>query len=103
MDLIPNPTIISPAESAVIRIGERAAEALTVLKSATVEAFHALWDDHETVADKLAVMGVNAVASFDQHARTVAFLLASGVEMNPADYTPPLPYTAHKDGTITLN
>lgn len=103
MNLIPNPTVISPAEAAVAQIGERAATALTALKSATIESFNGLWSDPDTVADKLAVMGVNAVASFQQHARTVEFLLASGVEMDPADYTPPRAYTAHADGTITLN
>ena len=103
MNLIPNPTLISPAEAAVARIGERAALALTALKSATVESFNALWSDPDAVADKLAIMGINAVASFQQHARTVEFLLASGVEMDPSEYTPPLAYTANKDGTITLN
>ena len=103
MNLIQNPTVISPAESVVARISERAAEELTNLKSATVASFLDFWEDPETVADKLAVMGTKAVASFQQHARTVQFLLESGIEMDPSEYTPPIAYTPHEDGTITLD
>ena len=67
MNLIQNPTVISPAEAVVIRISERASETLTALKATTVASFHDFWDDLDTVADKLEVMGTNAVASFQQH------------------------------------
>jgi len=74
--------------------------ALENLKITAITAFHLLWDNP---AETLAVMGTNAVAAFEQHARTVQYLLASGVEMKPSDYTPPVAYTAHEDGTITLD
>ena len=102
MNLIQNPTVISPAEAVVIRISERASETLTALKATTVASFHDFWDDLDTVTDKLEVMGTNAVASFQQHSRAVRFLLESGVEIDPSDYTPTVPYVAHEDGTITL-
>lgn len=102
MNLIDSPTIVSAAEASVIGMQQDAKSGLDGLKSAAVSAFRRLWGDSESRAAKLAVMGTNAVAAFEQHARTVQYLLASGVEMDPADYTPPVDYMAHNDGTITL-
>lgn len=101
--LIANPTVPQVGEPEVLRMTEIRNAALDNLKLTAVTTFHLLWDDADTRAAKLAVMGTNAVAAFEQHARTVQYLLASGVEMDPADYTPPAAYTAHEDGTITLD
>ena len=103
MNLIQNPTIPSAAESHVARTAQIANQALLNLKSECVETFRRLWYSDISPQDQLAVMGTNAVAAFTQHANTIMFLLQSGIGMNPADYTPPLAYTAHEDGTITIN
>jgi len=103
MQLIQQKTQISAEESIVGRMEEISAAALVELKRAAVTTFHLLWDDEASRADKLAVMGTLAVSSFTQHARTVQFLLESGVEMDAADYTPPVEYTANQDGTISLD
>lgn len=102
MNLIANPTTPPPAEDHVRRTGEIASAALTALKADTIETFRRLWHAEIPAADQLAVMGTRAGAAFDQHAATVQFLLASGMEMEPADYTP-LAYTVHSDGTVTIN
>jgi len=41
------------------------------------------------VFGRLDVLGTDAVAYFQQHARTVEFLIASGYPITKADYTPP--------------
>jgi len=103
-NLIENPTVPQIGEPEVLRMTEIRNAALENLKLTAVTAFRILWTDNpELRAPILAVMGTNAVAAFEQHARTVQYLLASGVEMDPADYTPPVAYTAHEDGTITLD
>ncbi len=100
--LLPEPTQPQPGESVVKEMQDRSREALECHKNAAIKTFHLLWDDEPSRADKLAVMGTNAVLAFEQHARTIQYLLASGVEIDPEDYTPPVAYTAHDDGTITL-
>ncbi len=102
MDLIENPTQPSAAEITVTRMQSDGAHALLVLKRATVDAFRATWYPLEDAPANLAVMGTKAVANFARHARTVAYLLEMGVEMDAADYTPPVAYTEHEDGRITL-
>ena len=107
--LIANPTVPQVGEPEVQRMTDIRNAALENLKITAITAFDLLWDDPETRAAKLAVMGTNAVAAFEQHARTVQYLLESGVALDPADYTPPvtvgdnLGYTKHDDGTITLD
>ena len=102
-DFIETPTIISAEEAAVLAMRQESIAALEGLKSAAISVFKRLWDEPPSRAGKLAVMGTKAVAKFQQHARTIQYLLESGVEMDPEDYTPPVPYTAHEDGTITLD
>ena len=101
--LIANPTVPQVGEPEVQRMTDISNASLEDHKLTAITAFHLLWDDADKRSAKLAVMGTNAVAAFEQHARTVQYLLASGVEMDPADYTPPAAYTAHEDGTITLD
>ena len=99
---VPNPTVTSADEAAVIRMQQEAAVALETLRAAAVSAFHALWDDPAGRAAKLAVMGPQGEAAFEQHARTVTYLLQSGVALDPADYTPPASYTI-VDGAVILD
>lgn len=78
--------------------------ALDSLLEATKKSFDAVWENTaRTPAQMIAAQGTAAVANFQDHARTVAYLMQSGVTV-PAKYqSAPLPYTAHADGTITLD
>jgi hypothetical protein len=78
--------------------------ALGALSQAMQSSFDAVWNNpHQTPAQMLAAQGNKAVSNFEDHARTVVYLLQSGEEV-PAKYqAAPLPYTAHQDGTITLD
>ena len=103
MQLIENPITIPPAHLALKQAESQAAHALNLLTIACVESFRRLWHNpNVTPAEMLAAMGTNAAAAFEQHARTVQYLLASGVTLDAADYTPPLAYTINDDGSITL-
>jgi hypothetical protein len=101
MNLLATKTEPSSSELAVIAIEQKSASALEQLRLTTVEAFDSLWNCGRT-AEMLQLMGSNAVSAFQQHARTVQFLLESGVQLDPSEYTPPAEYKAHEDGTITL-
>ena len=101
MKLIASKTEPSAAEILLQNMEESSARVLESLRQITVESFDALWNCGCT-SEMLTLMGANAVNAFDQHARTVSFLLQSGVEMDPSEYTPPMGYIEHEDGTITL-
>jgi hypothetical protein len=104
MNLIPTPTTPPPAELALMQTQSESDQALHTLRAATISGFRRFWFGPVPAADMLAVMGVNACAAFDAHAATVGFVLARGLEIDPdEDYTPPLAYTRHEDGTITLS
>ncbi len=102
MNLIDNPTVISEDEAALIGIQQDRDAVYAATKDATVRAFRRIWHEGRT-AQRLAVMGTRARAAFEAHAAAVQFLLTVGVHLDPADYTPPVPYTVHADGTITLD
>lgn len=76
---------------------------LQSLKESTVASFRAFWFNPDvTPAQILEKLGTIAARAFEDHAATVAFLLGRGVEMDPSEYTPPVQYTTHEDGTITI-
>ena len=103
MNLVNNPTVTSAAEASVIRMQQEATAAMESLRNATVEAFRNLWGDLASTQAKLDVIGTGCVGAFLQHERSVIYLLTSGIALDPADYTPPVAYKAHEDGTITLD
>ena len=78
--------------------------ALNLLLEATTKSFDVVWENSaRTPAQMIAAQGTEAVANFQDHARSVTYLMQSGVTV-PAKYqAAPLPYTAHSDGTITLD
>lgn len=78
--------------------------ALNLLLEATTKSFDAVWENSErTPAQMIAAQGTAAVANFQDHARAVAYLMQSGIDV-PAKYqAAPQPYTAHENGTITLD
>lgn len=79
--------------------------AFEVMKLAVVRSFHRVWNNNNGVsrADMLAGLGTNAVACFTAHAAAVAFLMSQGVTLDPVDITPPVAFTFHNDGTVTLD
>lgn len=91
------------AEQVLIQSEDEATRALETLRLATINAFQRFWNGPVPTADLLAKLGTRAAASFQAHAAAVQFLLSQGVELAPPDYTPPVAYTAHQDGTITLD
>lgn len=103
MSYVKNPTVVGEAEARLMQIDQLKATALESLKASTVESFKLLWGKPDQTAEMLERMGDNAAAGFETHARTVAYLLASGVQMAPSEYVPQGAYTIHKDGTVTLD
>jgi hypothetical protein len=79
---------------------KRATDTLEVSAKIT---FEGIWNNPDaTPAEMLAGMGTRAVGGFTAHYYTVLALRAAGKDTSAYD-TPPLPYTAHEDGTITLD
>ena len=103
MSYVKNPTVVGEAEARLMQIDQLKATALESLKASTVESFKLLWGKPDQTAEMLERMGDTAASGFEAHARTVAYLLASGVQMTPEDYTPPVAYKIHEDGTVTLD
>lgn len=104
MNLIQNrPANLAPAQRAVATSELRTGAALQKFKESVVREFRLFWfNAAASPQEQLAVMGNRAAAAFDAHQAAVVFLLSRGVQMEPEDYTPPLSYTRHEDGTITL-
>jgi hypothetical protein len=107
------PTVEAPTEPA----DERAArEILQQMTQAGVDfvnshqwCFQRLWHSTDATPEQiLAKIGTRAVELFQRGGDGVEFVLGvhSGrpiATMTPDEYTPPLEYTAHADGTITLS
>ena len=102
MTLVDQPTQFRPGEQAVLSMQTDSQSALNYLRDVTIRAFHALWDEVGMRQAKLDVIGTNGRSAFEQHARTVQFLIESGVTMNPVDFTPPVSYQINNDGTVTI-
>lgn len=97
---LPSPT---PAQVLLLDQSASLDNALNTIHMHTVQSFREFWRGDVPPADLLAELGTNAVRAFQAHAAAVTFLVANGVTLAPEDCVPPLPYTAHQDGTITLN
>jgi hypothetical protein len=93
----------TPAELLLIAHSERMDQTINAVHMATVESFREFWRGDVPPAELLARLGTNAAKAFAAHNSAITFLLANGIVLDPDDYTPPLAYTIHIDGTITLN
>jgi hypothetical protein len=107
------PTVDAPTEAA----DERAArEILQRMTQAGVEfinaqqwCFDRLWKSPDATPQQiLAKIGPRALEVFQRGGDAITFILGvhSGrpiASMTPDEYTPPLPYTVHQNGTITIN
>jgi hypothetical protein len=107
------PTVEVPTEAA----DERAArEILQRMTQAGVDfvnsqqwCFDRLWKSTDATPQQiLAKIGPRALELFQRGGDAVAFVLGATTgrpiaSMEPSEYTPPVPYTVHEDGTITIN
>ncbi len=97
---LPSPT---PAQALLLEHSARLDHALNMVHVHTVQSFREFWHGSVPPADLLAELGTNAVRAFQAHAAAVTFLAANGVTIAPEDCVPPLAYTVHENGTITLD
>jgi hypothetical protein len=96
-------TYSSHAQRVVDMADLRTRQALERFRDAQITEFKKFWNQpRQDIIDQLAIRGDKAVEAFTLHANSVAFVIAQGIAYDPADFTPPLEYTAHDDGTITL-
>lgn len=103
MNLI-TPQTLTPAQESLLTMQQLHAEGLAELANKAKRAFDLLWrNDRATPAEMAAVLGTNAGACFEAHAATVQFILSRDQSLlAPEDYTPPLDYTLHQDGSLTI-
>lgn len=103
LSILPDRPSLSAAEAALLESERVSNNALELLRGATVASFRSFWQGTVPVELQLATLGTNAVAMFQKHQATVQYLLSMGVQMDPADYTPPRPYHATEDGRVLLD
>jgi hypothetical protein len=92
-------------EERLLKVEEsRVNRALNLLLEAMTKSFDAVWENPaKTPAQMIAAQGTAARGNFQDHARTVVYLIQSGVAV-PAKYqSAPRDYTVHDDGTVTLD
>ncbi len=97
---LPSPT---PAQELLLNQSSRLDNVLNTIHMHTVQSFREFWRGDVPPAELLERLGTNAGKAFAAHKSAVAFLFANGVTLETADYMPPLTYTTHEDGSITLN
>jgi hypothetical protein len=97
--IIPQKTL-SDAERKLLSLEARKNAVLNTLLDVVTKTFDAVWDDP---VEMLAAQGTQAEANFQDHARTVIFLIRSGVDVPVKYQAAPQAYTIHSDGTITLD
>jgi len=107
------PTVDSPVEAADDRaareILQRMTQAGVDFVSSQQWCFDRLWKSPDaTPQEILAKVGPRALELFQRGGDAVAFVLGATTgrpiaSMEPAEYTPPVAYTVHPDGTITIN
>ena len=81
-------------------------QSLTKLRREANQFFRWVWynkDDGCSPKEMIAAMGTNAVSNFTLHYLIIQAIKASGVEVPESEYTPPLAYTKHDDGSITID
>lgn len=91
------------AELLLVSHSERMDRIINDVHMATVASFREFWHGPVPPAELLARLGTNAAKAFAAHSSAITFLLANEVSVHPDDYLPPLAYTIHDNGTVTLN
>ncbi len=117
------PTTADLAKLSMVTAVDSGNAALSTMADSTARSLAVVWQSNEyTPAEALAAMGDKAVAIFQQHAAAVQYLwtdaarraafiaalqrhnVAFTISQNGAPvFTAMRPYTAHGDGTITLD
>lgn len=103
------PSIIEtpPAEAEAIKVLQDMEASLTtafaMYQNAVLAAFSKFWHGEVPPAELLALMGTHAGPWFNRHASAVTHFLSIGSDLAPEQYTPPVAYTTHEDGSITLD
>lgn len=98
------PEYSSDAQRAVDQADTRSRLAIERFRDAQIAEFKRFWGQSRAdIEDQLAIRGDKAVNAFNLHAASVLFVRSAGVAYDPADFTPPLAYTKHTDGRITLD
>ena len=107
------PTVETPTEPADERAAREILQRMTQAGVDFVNAqqwcFDRLWKSPDATPQQiLAKLGPRAVEVFQRGGDAITFIL--GVHngrpiatMTPDEYTPPLAYTVHQNGTITIN
>lgn len=107
------PTVEAPTEApderAAREILQRMTQAGVDFVNAQQWCFDRLWKSPDATPQQiLAKIGPRALEVFQRGGDAITFILGvhSGrpiARMTPDEYTPPLPYTVHQNGTITLS
>jgi len=97
------PAALTPVFQTIARMERLAKRGMDTLEETTKKTFDLIWHNSEaTPAEMLAGMGTKAVENFTKHHAAVLAIRAAGKDTSAYD-TPPLAYTAHEDGKITLD
>lgn len=107
------PTVDAPTEAPDERAAREILQRMTQAGVDFVDShqwcFERLWHSSDATPQQiLAKIGPRALELFQRGGDGVQFILGvhNGrpiASMEPEEYTPPLPYTAHQDGSITIN
>ena len=107
------PTVEAPSEPADERAAREILQRMTQAGIDFVNAqqwcFQRLWHSPDATPQQiLAKIGPRALEVFQRGGDAITFILGvhSGrpiASMTPDEYTPPLAYTVHQNGTITIN
>lgn len=105
MNLIQNrPDYLSPVNQELLKIEKLSSATLQKLKQNTIQNFHTFWyNENITPAQFLEAMGTNAARVFQLHRATIDYLLSHNISINIEDYVPPVAFTIHSNGTITID
>lgn len=99
----------APAKRAAREILQRMSSAAADLLASHQEMYRRLWYSTDaTPAEILAEIGTRGGEVFLRGGDVVGFLLGAGTgrpvaSMETNEYTPPVAYTIHSDGTVTLD
>lgn len=105
----PPPLAETPAKRIARQILQRKADCAAYIVSSHQEIFAWLYSSEGVPpADILAELGTNAREIFVRGADIVGFIIGQHTgrpiaQMEPHEYTPPIPITIHDDGTVTIN
>lgn len=98
-----------PAELYARQILQTMTSGAESLLSAHQKAYRLLWESPDATPDSiLEKLGKRAAEVFVRGGDTVRFLLGADTgrpvaTMQPNEYQPPVPYTIHADGTVTID